>query len=55
MEQMAMTPNDYQDIVNRRKWSLILPAVIIFLLASPFPNIDLYLFLFGLKLLIAFI
>ena len=34
MQQMPMTPGDYLEIVGRRKWSLVLPAVIIFLLAG---------------------
>ena len=34
MQQMPMTPGDYLEIVNRRKWSLVLPAAIIFLLAG---------------------
>jgi succinoglycan biosynthesis transport protein ExoP len=34
MQQMPMTPRDYLEIVKRRKWSLILPAVIIFLIAG---------------------
>jgi polysaccharide chain length determinant protein (PEP-CTERM system associated) len=34
MQQMPMTPKDYLEIVKRRKWSLVLPAVIIFLLAG---------------------
>jgi len=34
MQQMPMTPKDYLAIVRRRKWSLVLPAVIIFLIAG---------------------
>ena len=34
MQPMPMTPADYFEIVKRRKWSLALPAVIIFLLAG---------------------
>jgi len=34
MQQMPMTPKDYLEIVKRRKWSLVLPAVIVFLLAG---------------------
>jgi uncharacterized protein involved in exopolysaccharide biosynthesis len=34
MQQMPMTPADYIEIVKRRKWSLMLPAIIIFLLAG---------------------
>ena len=34
MQQMPMMPKDYLEIVKRRKWSLVLPAVIIFLLAG---------------------
>jgi len=34
MEQNTMTLNDYQAIVKRRKWSFILPAVIIFITAA---------------------
>jgi polysaccharide chain length determinant protein (PEP-CTERM system associated) len=34
MQQMPMTPKDYLAIVMRRKWSLVLPAVIIFLIAG---------------------
>jgi polysaccharide chain length determinant protein (PEP-CTERM system associated) len=34
MQLMPMTPADYLEIVKRRKWSLMLPAVIIFLLAG---------------------
>ncbi len=34
MQQMPMTPKDYLDILKRRKWSLILPAAIIFLIAG---------------------
>jgi len=34
MQQTPMTPRDYLEIVRRRKWSLLLPAVIIFLLAA---------------------
>jgi len=31
MEPSAMTLNDYIEIVKRRKWSLILPAIIVFM------------------------
>jgi len=34
MEPNAMTLNDYFTIVKRRKWSLILPAVFVFLCAA---------------------
>lgn len=34
METMAMTPKDYLDILKRRKWSLVIPALIIFLIAA---------------------
>jgi polysaccharide chain length determinant protein (PEP-CTERM system associated) len=34
MQTMPMTPGDYLEIVRRRKWSLILPAVIIFMIAG---------------------
>jgi polysaccharide chain length determinant protein (PEP-CTERM system associated) len=34
MQQMPMTPRGYLEIVRRRKWSLALPALIIFLLAG---------------------
>jgi succinoglycan biosynthesis transport protein ExoP len=34
MQPMPMTPRDYLEIVRRRKWSLILPALFIFLLAG---------------------
>jgi len=34
MQQMPMTPKDYLNIIRRRKWSLVLPALIIFLLAG---------------------
>ena len=34
MEQMPMTPGDYLEIVKRRKWSLVLPAVTIFMAAG---------------------
>ena len=34
MQQMPMTPGDYVEIVRRRKWSLALPAVIIFVIAG---------------------
>jgi len=34
MENTAMTPNDYLDILKRRKWSLVLPAATIILLAA---------------------
>lgn len=34
MEPNAMTMNDYVTIVKRRKWSLILPALIVFLCAA---------------------
>jgi len=34
MQQTPMTPRDYLEIVKRRKWSLTLPAVAIFLLAA---------------------
>ena len=31
MEQKVMTLNDYVEVVKRRKWSLILPAIIVFM------------------------
>ena len=31
MEPSAMTMNDYVEVVKRRKWSLILPAIIVFM------------------------
>jgi succinoglycan biosynthesis transport protein ExoP len=34
MEDRIMTPGDYWDILRRRKWSLILPILIIFLVAG---------------------
>jgi succinoglycan biosynthesis transport protein ExoP len=34
MEPLPMTPRDYLEIIRRRKWSLTLPAVLIFLLAG---------------------
>ena len=33
METMPMTPADYINILKRRKWSLILPALVVFLIA----------------------
>lgn len=34
MEPNLMTPKDYLEIIKRRKWSLILPAIIVFLAAG---------------------
>jgi polysaccharide chain length determinant protein (PEP-CTERM system associated) len=34
MQPMPMMPKDYLEIVRRRKWSLVLPAVIVFLIAG---------------------
>src|SRR5210317_1655764 len=33
METSPMAPMDYMNILQRRKWSLILPALIVFLIA----------------------
>ena len=34
MESMPMTPKDYVDILRRRKWSFIVPAFIVFVIAA---------------------
>ena len=34
METMPMTPKDYIDILKRRKWSFIIPAFIVFVIAA---------------------
>lgn len=34
MEPAVMTPQEYVDVLKRRKWSLVLPALIVFVLAA---------------------